>query len=408
VHTLIAAVAVVGTLGLIDGVAADPISLEVALERAGRRASVESSRMEVDEARAYARGAAMPLYNPELSAAAGPQFGPDVSLQAQIGLQQPIERGGKRAARTKVADLAAHGAELASRGEVLRARVETWRAFERSLVLRERLETQRQVEALAQSLVTAMQKSAAAGGTTKLRVNLVVADAGRATQERIAAENALATARAALATAIGAAPRDVVEPAGEVVVPPSGAVDALVERALREHPSALALESEVAGARARVADADARGVVDVTLGVSYAYAPDPDGANVVLAMFSVPLGVRNRNQGARDAARIAVKRAELERGHMRTEIERGVRLAAENLERARAAVGAFDREVSETLTDNLAAAQDAFAKGGMDLVELTTTQRELVASRVAFLDAKLALIETWADLALAAGLEVMP
>jgi cobalt-zinc-cadmium efflux system outer membrane protein len=272
----------------------------------------------------------------------------------------------------------------------------------------DRLETQRQVEALARSLATAMQKSAAAGGSTKLRVNLVVADAGRATQERFAAESALASARATLATAIGAGPREVVEPTGQVVVASGADVDALVENALRSHPTALAADSESATARARIDDADARGIVDVTLGVSYAYAPDPDGANVVLGTLNIPLGVRNRNEGAREAARIAARRAEVERLHARTEIERSVRLAAENVERARAAVGAFDREVSDTLNQNLGAAQDAFANGGMDFVELTTTQRELIASRMSFLDAELALIDAWADLALAAGLEVTP
>ena len=78
-----------------------------------------------------------------------------------------------------------------------------------------------------------------------------------------------------------------------------------------------------------------------------------------------------------------MKRAELERTYARMELERAVRLAAENFERARSAVAAFDREVSERLNDNLAAALDAFSKGGLDFVELTTTQRELIASRVA-------------------------
>jgi cobalt-zinc-cadmium efflux system outer membrane protein len=157
-----------------------------------------------------------------------------------------------------------------------------------------------------------------------------------------------------------------------------------------------------------VADADARGAVDVTLGVAYAYAPDPDGAHAVLGTFAVPLPVRNRNQGERAAARIGVKRAELELAYERVQVERGVRLAIENYQRARDAVAGFDRSVTERLDENLAVAQDAFANGGLDFVELTTTQRDLIASRIAFLDARLALVDAWAELALATAIEVKP
>ena len=122
----------------------------------------------------------------------------------------------------------------------------------------------------------------------------------------------------------------------------------------------------------------------------------------------MPLAVRNRNEGERAAARVAAKRAQVERSYERVEIERAVRLAIDNYERARAAIAGFDREVTDRLDENLAAAQDAFSKGGLDFVELTTTQRDLISSRIAFLDARLALVEAWAALALATTMEVRP
>lgn len=136
--------------------------------------------------------------------------------------------------------------------------------------------------------------------------------------------------------------------------------------------------------------------------------PDPDGAHAVVGTVSVPLPIGNRNQGERAAARIGVKRAEVERAYERVELERAVLLAVENYRRASAAVAGFDRGVTERLNENLAAAQDGFAKGGLDFVELTTTQRDLIASRVAFLDARLALVDAWAELVLAAAIEVNP
>lgn len=368
------------------------------------------AQLDVDAARASARGAALPLYNPELTGHVGPQFGAGTpQLQFEVGLAQTIERGGKRGARTKLADAQTRVSDIGRRGELLRARVEAWNAFERALVMRDRVETRKQVEQLALALVTAMQKTAQAGGTTKLRVNVAVAEAGRATQERLAAEAEYATARATLATAIGAAPNEQLDPTGAVPeLSVLANVDELVQRTLREHPDALATEQNIAVARARIADADARGKTDFTVGVAYGYDPDPDGAHTVVGSIAWPLGIRNRNQGERAAARVGAKRAEVEQTYTRSEIERAVRLAAANYERARAGIAAFNVEVNERLGDNLSAAQDAFAKGGMDFVELTTTQRDLIASRISFLDARLALVDAWASLALASGMEVKP
>jgi cobalt-zinc-cadmium efflux system outer membrane protein len=411
VYKTTTALAVVGTLGLATTTRAEPITIDQALERAARRPSVELASLDIAAARASARGAALPAHNPELSGGAGPQFGSGaVSLQLELGLVQTVELGGKRAARIQLADAQARDAELVERAELRRARVEAWRGFERALVLQDRLATRREVERLATGLAAAMQRTTQAGGATRLRANVAVADAGRATQERITAEAEYAVARAALAAAIGAGPREQLEPIGAAADPPvpPASIDDQVARALRDHPAIARTDTAQRVAQARVAEADAQGSVDVTLGLSYAYAPDPDGAHAVVATVSVPLPVRNRNQGERAAARIGVKRAELERAHERIELERSVRLAVENYQRAAAAVVGFDRGVTERLADNLAAAQDAFAKGGLDFVELTATQRDLIASRLAFLDARLALVDAWAELALAAAIEVKP
>ncbi len=403
------ALAVVGAmLGLATVTRAEPITIDQALERAAYRPSVAVSALDIEAARANARGAALPLYNPELSGGGGPQLGSGASFQLQIGISQTIERGGKRSARVEVADAQTRGSEIAQRGELLRARVETWRAFERALVLRDRLRTRQEVEKLATTLAAAMQQSAQVGGTTKLRVNVVVAEAGRANQERVAAEAEYAAARAALATAIGAGPSEQPEPAGAMADLPvlTANADELVARALREHPAVATSDNLVAVAKARIDDADARGTPDVTLGLGYAYAPDPAGSHAIVGTVSIPLAIRNRNEGERGSARIGAKRADVERAYERVEVERAVRLAIENYQRARAAVAGFDNAVTERLDENLAAAQDAFAKGGLDFVELTTTQRDLIASRISLLDARLALVNAWADLALATTLEV--
>lgn len=409
--TTMAFAVVAGNLMLPTTTRADTITLQVALDRASRRPSIEIAELDVDAARAVARGATVPLYNPELSAGAGPQFGAgSPEVQIQVALSQTIERGGKREARTQLADAQVRGAAITKSGELLRARIEAWQAFEHALIMRDRLETRREVERLALALVESMQKAAQAGGSTRLRVNLVVADAGRATQERIAAETAYGTALAQLATAIGAGPKEQLDPVGAVpeLASLSQTPDELVTLALRGNPDVLAAQSSSLVARARIADADARGTVDLTLGIAYDYAPDPSGAHALLGTFSFPLAFRNRNQGERAATRVGAKRAEIELSLVRTETEREVLTAVANYQRSRTAVSGFDREVTDKLNENLAAAQDAFIKGGLELVELTTTQRNLIESRLAYFDARLALVDAWATLALITTMEVAP
>ncbi|MCX5746357.1 MAG: TolC family protein [Proteobacteria bacterium] len=386
----------------------EPITIEQALARATQRPSIQVASLDVDASRAAVRGADAPLYNPEVSASVGPQFGAGWSIQIGVGLALTIERGGKRAARTALAEAASRGADAARVRSLLVARIETWRAFQHALVVRDRLATRAEVEQLATALATAMQRSVLAGGTTKLRANLAAADAGRARQERFDAEIAAANTLAELAAAIGAPPTAVLEPVGEVGAPAvvAASVDDAVARALRGHPDVAARAADLALARARIDDADARGVPDPTVGLGYAYAPDPDGAHAVVASIALPLAWRNANRGERAVARVDAQRAELELARERVDVERRVRLAYANDDRARAAVAGFDREITDHLHDNLVAAQEAFTRGGLDFVELTTTQRELVAARIAFLDARLAAIDAWAALALAASLEV--
>jgi cobalt-zinc-cadmium efflux system outer membrane protein len=412
VNTKPTALAVVGALCLVSTSAlADQITIDQALARASQRPSVRLAALDVDIARANARGAALPLANPELTIVGGPQLGGNsLAFEVQIGLAQTFERGGKRSARTRVADADAHTTDMVRGRELLAARVEVWRAFEQALVARDRVATRREVEQLATALATAMQQTARAGGTTTLRVNVLVADAGRARQERLAAESELATALAHLSTAIGARPGEILDPAGALddlrATPPS--VEDVVAITLRAHPEVAIGDAELAAARARIDSADARGAVDVTLGLGYAYAPDPDGAHAILGTIAIPLAVRNRNQGERAVARIGVHRAEVERQYERDELERRVRLAYENYRRAREAVAGFDSTVTDRLNENLKAAQEAFTKGGLDFVELTTTQRELIAGRVAFLAARATAIDAWAELAQASGSEVRP
>ena len=386
---------------------ADSITFDQAVARAARRPSVAIAGTEVDAARGEADGARRPIYSPEVGVAAGPRFGGGKTLlEVQVSLAQTIELGGKGGARRAAAAARVTAAEA----ELARARhdasVEVWRTFQRALVARTRVEGTRETEALAAQLVTASSDRQALGAGTQLQINLANMEVARARHERVDAENAYETALAELATSIGAGPDERLEPSGELPVLPEATTDeaAMVARALAERPDLAAARAEVVVARADVRLADALGRPDLTASLSYGYEQDLDtNFHAVLGGLSIALPVRNRNQGARAAARARSHRAELEQGRRVTEAEREMRTAVRTYVRARDAVLGFDREVNARLHDNLELARQSFEAGKLDYFEFTVVRRELVSNQLAYLDAVNEAIEAWTAIQRAAG-----
>ena len=102
--------------------------------------------------------------------------------------------------------------------------------------------------------------------------------------------------------------------------------------------------------------------------------------------------------------------AALERAHA---VESGRRIAAEREARvawrryasARLAVAAFDGEVVGHLSENLSLAWESFRAGKISLLELNVLRRDLVETRLAFLDAEAELIEARSALELSAAVD---
>ncbi len=398
---------------LISGhVAAAPITLDQAIQRAVGRPLVALADASAEAARHEADQASLPAYNPEVTVGVGPRFvGDERSIALQIGLGHTVQLGSKRSARRAVADARIDAADAERFAASLIARAETWRAFQIALVLRERVAMAKEAEQVSLQVEEATRERQKVGFGTQLELNLTTAEVGRARHDRLDAERKYDAAVAELASAIGAKATESIEPAGTLVPTPplSGDTEAMIPRAIRERPEArLALaSSKRARAEVRVADADA--IPDLTLGVSYGYERDPDlTAQVVLATASIGLPLWNRNQGKRRAVRSLAKRAEIEVAWTSTEIEREIRVAVSGYQRAREAVLGFDKEVNERLHENLELARASYTSGKIDYFQFNVVRRELLASRNAYLDAFEETIEAWSAVQQATGGEVMP
>lgn len=391
---------------------AESITLEDALRRAASRPTVAIVAAGREAARGDARQAGSPLYNPTLEVSAGPRFSSGSVLPGvQIGLGQTIELGGKRAARGDAAQARLRVHDVAVGASARLARLEAWRAFELAMVARLRVDATKEAEATALEIVSATEQSQALGGETQLRINLAAADLGRSQHERADAENAHATALAELAAAIGARSHERPEPATTDFRFPAAVAsdDDARARAVANRPELAQARAELVAAGADVRAADAVAVPDVTLGITYGYDPDLDvKTHSLLFGASVALPIRNRNQGARAASRALERRAKIETEWLVTEVERAAQLAFDRYTRAHAALAAFSKDVSERLHENLQLATDSYRAGKIDFYAFTLARRDLLANRLAYVDALDEAIEGWTELARAAALEVTP
>ena len=389
---------------------ASPITLDQAFQRSAKRPLIQISGSSAQAARARAGGAQRPLYNPELSVAAGPRFGGGSTLfDFQVTLSQTLELGGKRSARQEAAAARLGVAEAELGVATLNARIETQRAFQVALVLRERMTTLRDAQQLAIEIDKATAERLRAGSGTQLQVNLSSAELGRARHELLDAERKYEQAVATLASAIGAEASERIEPDGKIELPPelTATVDQLTEQALRQRQDLRAARAEIEAARADVRAADALATPDVTLGISYAYEQDPDlKTHAVLGSVSIPLMIRNRNQGERGATRALAKRADLDAARVTTEIRREIAVAVNNYKTARLAVLGFSQEVNERLRENLELARESYTSGKIDYFVFNTVRRELIANRIAYLDALEEVTDSWSALQAATGGQV--
>ncbi|MBI5547135.1 MAG: TolC family protein [Deltaproteobacteria bacterium] len=384
---------------------AEKITLDEALKRAAKdNPDLQAAGAEVEVSAGVLLGARKLPYNPELDARLGPAFGGGQTLfEYEVGLSQTLELGGQRKRRTAAAEARRGAADARERWARYLTALRVRRAYFLALVTRARLETTRDAETVAAELKAAAVERISLGAGTQLEVNVGTAAVGRAQAERMAAERRYREARAELASIIGAAPDADLEPEGQVprFETPALTEEEYVERALkREDVAALGLERDAT--QADLALAEALAVPDLSLGVTYG-RDAVDSTNAVLLGLSMPIPIFNRNQGGQAAARGALRRTTILADVGRREAEREARTAFRNYSLARDAVSGFDRDVIEKLGENLGLARESFRAGKIGLLEFNVVRRDLVDTRLAYLDALAQLVDAWFALEAAAG-----
>lgn len=298
--------------------------------------------------------------------------------ESTFSLSQELEIGGRRSARVRLADRELHGAELdrTLRGldllrDVQTAYFDALAAEELVVIERERLSTAQALNVSVERRVSAARDPLMAGAR---------AQAGLA-EARIAlnrAEAEAATARARLASYWGG-------DEGFSLIRGDFSLPVALDHVHTPSPDQSPDIARLAAERERF-DAAARlerslSYQNPTLSLGYRRFEDRNGDGALVAGFSIPLGLFDRNQGAIARAQGERRRAEYDLEAGRRAITREFAALGRALASDAAAVRATQDDVIPQAERALSLAQEGYNRGAFSYLDVLEAQRALTDAR---------------------------
>ena len=312
--------------------------------------------------------------------------GPVADTEATLELSQLIELGGKRDARIREAQagrtLVRYEYE-AKRLEVLRTVATDFIAV---LGAQRRVELQREIVALTESLGPEIQNRLKAGKAslteqTRNEVAVATARLGLATATR-----ELANARRQLAGRWGARSADFDSVSGNLESHPVPASVGTYLAKLGAHPSIARWDAETAKRHATVLKEKANGTGDVTVGVGTRWLNGPDEAALV-GRVSIPIPLRNKNEGTIREAQAMEAKAAAERRAAELLLGAEIREAYGKLVIAQNTAQTLDDTVLTSAQRNVDAVNEGYATGKFSYLDVLESRRTLNEARTQHLDA---------------------
>lgn len=362
-----------------------PLTLSEALAKARDRApQIVSARLAIEEARARLAGTTHLQSNPEVDLAVGNRQGNGArSTDLDVGVAQSFEPGQRRSSRQAMANASlAHS--TASLEEVTRATLlDTATLFLRSLQLSERVRLLDRALELADNTLQIADQRFRAGDVAILDVNIARGAAARIKSERqgVVAERIVIVGELKELLQL----EDDVAPQGELSTVSS--VDAsLVADATSRRSEIRILEAAIQEAQAE--ERFGRSFARVEYGFGARYQREEQN-NIILGGLTLTLPMFSTGQEpiASGRARATRLSAELEATRIRIGIE--VRTALAAYQSRVEAVQLLEREALPGLDESVTLATRSFEVGQIGLAELLLIRREIIDTRVQYLDALL-------------------
>lgn len=372
------------------------LTLVQALEEAEARSpALAAARADVEAARGRLRQARF-RFNPDLNvevenfAGTGPYSGFN-GTETTVSVNQRLDLGGRRKARMTLAEaeVAAQEYRFAIARAELAQQVRNLFAF--GIAARDNLALARDNEQRARELSRIARELVDAGKEPPLRGLRADAALAQATAALRAAEADEAAARRSLAALFGV---DIppAELGGSDLLTPPANVDAMATLDVR-----LA-EAERIIADARLRQARAEGRLDPSVGVGIRQIRET-GDRALMASFSMPLPVFDRNQGNIAAARSETQSAEARRNSVLANTQAEIANARSALAAAEARVTALEDSGIGQAREALRLAQLSYRAGKSSLIELLDAQQAYASAQSELIAARRARAEAQATLA---------
>jgi cobalt-zinc-cadmium efflux system outer membrane protein len=308
-----------------------------------------------------------------------------------LQLSQPIELGGKRAARVTAAERARDQAASALAARRAEVRAATVTAFFEVLTAQERLRLAQDSVGLAQTGTRAAANRVAAGKVSPLEETRArVAEAGIRV-ELLQAEGTLRSARQQLAASWGNPSPRFTQVDGAVDQLPAMAPPQDVQGRLADAPVLRQARLEVERRRALSDLEQARRVPDLTVSLGAKRVPSSEGEmgggrrNQVVLGLSVPLPIFDTNRGNVAEALSREEKARDDLAAAELQLGTDVAQATERLRSARATAQTLQRDALPGAESAYRAATKGFELGKFSFLEALDAQRTLFQVRAQYL-----------------------
>jgi outer membrane protein TolC len=381
---------------------------------------LEAARKELDAAKAMVKQARLRA-NPKLDIEGTRQIPPGKDNSVMAGAMLPLELGGRRLLRIAVAE---HEVEV--RGRVLEnserlLESEVRMKFGEALSEALKLSFTDELVAANQQSFNLIAARVVEGATPPLEQNMALVELNRLRSLRESAEGKVEISILELRNLMGMSPEQPLRLRGDF----SGMVDHLppvaevTERALHQRPDLQAFRAAETLAAARIEQARAEGRLDASVTAGYErmnssfpvfgvneqgqLLPVQDVFHFLKFGISLDLPVRNKNQGAIEAAVAQSQATKSRREFAELTVRREVASAYALYDRAVRAEEIFRLGARDPAKANLEVVRQTYELGSKTLIDYIGEQRRFIELENDFIDAQLAVYNARVEIGRAAA-----
>ncbi len=309
------------------------------------------------------------------------------SAETTLSLVWVLERG-KRERRVDAARAGVSLVETEAQIERLNVAAETASVFLDTLALQERLIRTDAAVKLAEETAAAVQKRVQAGRTPTAELARAEAELARMRLDREGIEHELLTSHRRLAAQWDETHPDFTRVSGNVHrLPTPDAYSALLAR-IEQNPdlSRYLSERRLRETELRLAEVNAKPNWRLTAGVRRLERSDDEA---FIAGITIPLAMRNRNQGRIAEARARLAVTDADRAATRVQIETQLFALYEKLQHSLHRAVTLREEILPRIEQALEDTERAYAAGRYGYFELRVVQAELLETRTALVESSI-------------------